>query len=119
MAIRGRFDLVIFDWAGTTGDFGCQAPVIALREAFARRGVVVSDAQARRDMGKAKADHVRALLEDAVVAKLWSAARGAAADDADVAALMTDLGPLMRDQAGRAARLIGGACSMLDVLRAE
>jgi phosphonoacetaldehyde hydrolase len=119
VAIRDRFDLVILDWAGTMVDFGCHAPVIALREAFAGRGVAISDAQARRDMGKAKADHVRALLQDPVVAKLWSAARGVAADDADVAALMTDLGPLMRDQAVRAARLIGGARSMLDALRAE
>jgi phosphonoacetaldehyde hydrolase len=119
MAIRGRFDLVIFDWAGTTVDFGCQAPVIALREAFALRGVVISEAQARRDMGKAKADHVRALLQDAAVDKAWTEACGRAADDADVQALMTDLAPLMRDQAARAARLIDGTRSAVEVLQAQ
>jgi phosphonoacetaldehyde hydrolase len=118
-AIRDRFDLVIFDWAGTMVDFGCRAPVIALLEAFARRGVVISDAQARRDMGKAKADHVRALLQNPVVAKAWVEVRGAAADDGDVAALMADLGPLMRDQAARAARLIDGARKTVETLRAE
>jgi phosphonoacetaldehyde hydrolase len=119
MAIRERFDLVIFDWAGTMVDFGCLAPVIALRMAFARRGVTVSDAQVRRDMGKSKADHVRCLLDDPDVARAWVLAHGTAAADADVAALMTDLGPLLRDQAARAARLIDGARSTVEALRAE
>jgi phosphonoacetaldehyde hydrolase len=119
MAIRDRFDLVIFDWAGTMVDFGCHAPVLALREAFALQGVAVSDAQARRDMGKPKADHVRALIQDPAIAKAWTAARGRAADDADIQKLMTALAPLMRDQAARAARLIDGARSAVEALRAE
>lgn len=119
MAIRDRFDLVILDWEGTMVDFGCHAPVIALREAFARRGVVISDVQARRDMGKPKVDHVRALLEDPAIGKAWTQACGRAADDTDVQGLMTELGPLMRDQAARAARLIDGARSTVEQLRAE
>ncbi len=70
-------------------------------------------------MGKAKIDHVRALLRDPEVAQAWMNVRGAAAEEPDVAALMTDLGPLMRDQAGRAARLIDGARSTVEALRAE
>jgi phosphonoacetaldehyde hydrolase len=119
MAIRGRFDLVILDWAGTMVDFGCQAPVAALREAFALRGVAITDSQARRDMGKAKQDHVRALLRDASVAAAWIGARGAEPSEADVDALMIDLAPLMRDQAERSARLIEGARAVIDALRAE
>ena len=65
MSLARRFDLVIFDWAGTMVDFGCRAPVNALLEAFGRRGVSLSEQEVRRDMGKAKADHVRALLDDA------------------------------------------------------
>ena len=76
MSLRERFDLVILDWAGTMVDFGCQAPVRALLEAFAAEGVVIDVASARRDMGKSKADHVRALLQIPVVAAAWSAARG-------------------------------------------
>jgi phosphonoacetaldehyde hydrolase len=56
------FDLVIFDWAGTMVDFGCRAPIAALLEAFARHGVTLDEATAREDMGKAKADHLWALL---------------------------------------------------------
>jgi phosphonoacetaldehyde hydrolase len=118
MAIRDRFDLVILDWAGTMVDFGCQAPVIALKQAFARRGVQLSDAQARRDMGKAKVDHVRALLHDPAVAGDWMSARGGAPLESDIAALMADLDPLMREQAMRASRLIDGGRGAVDALRA-
>jgi phosphonoacetaldehyde hydrolase len=119
MAIRDRFDLVIFDWAGTMVDFGCHAPVNALRAAFAKRAVDISEAQARRDMGKAKADHVRALLADPCIAQAWEKVRGRRADDDDVRALMTDLGPLMREQAARSAQLIEGARAVVEALRAQ
>jgi phosphonoacetaldehyde hydrolase len=118
MSIRDRFDLVILDWAGTVVDFGCQAPVAALREAFAKRGVAITDTQARRDMGKSKVDHVRALLQDASVAAAWIGARGTEPCNSDVSALMADLEPLMRDQAARSAQLIEGASSLIKTLRA-
>ena len=119
MAIRDRFDLVILDWAGTMVDFGCHAPVSALRAAFAQRAVDLSERQARRDMGKAKEDHVRALLADPGVAQAWEEAQGRRADEEDVRALMIDLGPLMREQAARAAQLIDGARIVVEALRAE
>ncbi len=112
------FDLVIFDWAGTMVDFGCRAPVAALIEAFARRGVALDEAAARADMGKAKADHVRALLARPEVAAAWRSATGAPSTEADVAALMEDLGPLMRTAAAEAAELIPGAAETVKALRA-
>ena len=112
------FDLVIFDWAGTMVDFGCRAPVAALVEAFARRGVTLDAATARADMGKAKADHVRALLACPHVAAAWTEAVGVAPGEADVGALMTDLGPLMREAAAQAAELIPGAAETAQAVRA-
>ena len=112
------FDLVIFDWAGTMVDFGCRAPIEALVAAFSRRGVALNEAAARVDMGKAKADHVRALLARPDVAKDWHAATGALPIETDVDALMVDLGPLMTQAAGRAAQLIPGAAKVAADLRA-
>ena len=100
------FDLVIFDWAGTMVDFGCLAPVQALKAAFARQGVTLEDEAARADMGKAKDAHVRALLDRSDVASAWVAARGVAPIETDVARIMADLGPLMRDAAEASAQLI-------------
>ena len=114
----GAYDLVIFDWAGPMVDFGCRAPVAALVEAFARRGVQLDEAAARADMGKAKADHVRAALARPEVAAAWTAATGAAPGDDDVTALMEDLGPLMQAAASEASALIPGAAETAAALRA-
>ena len=111
------FDLVIFDWAGTMVDFGCRAPVGALIAAFARRGVDLDEPTVRADMGKAKADHVRALLARPEVAAAWVRANGAASGEADVAVLMADLEPLMRDAAAAASALIPGAAATVAELR--
>ena len=35
-----QFEAVIFDWAGTTVDFGCMAPVQAFVEGLDRKSVV-------------------------------------------------------------------------------
>jgi phosphonoacetaldehyde hydrolase len=118
MSLRDRFDLVVLDWAGTMVDFGCAAPVKALVEAFAAEGVAIEAASARQDMGKPKADHVRALLQIPVVATAWRAARGHAADESDVELLMNRLGPLMREYASEAATLIPGARETVEGLRA-
>ena len=114
----GAFDLVIFDWAGTMVDFGCRAPVVALTTAFARRGVTLDAPTVREDMGKAKADHVRALLARAGVAAAWTSAHGASPTEHDVATLMHDLEPLMREAAALAAELIPGAAQIVAEFRA-
>ena len=119
MRIADRFDLVIFDWAGTMVDFGCRAPVLALLEVFAQRGVPITEAEARADMGKAKAAHVDALLAMPRVATAWQAARGVAPSAADSAAIVSDLGPMMAEQAGRMATLIDGARATVEGLRAR
>jgi phosphonoacetaldehyde hydrolase len=118
VSLKDHFDLVIFDWAGTMVDFGCEAPVRALIEGFAADGVVIDEATARRDMGKAKSDHVRSLLGDPAVAAAWRARHHRASNEADVEALIVRLGPLMREHAARASTLIPGARQTFDRLRA-
>lgn len=109
---------VIFDWAGTMVDFGCMAPVRALQALFTGEGVAISDAEARRDMGKAKLDHLRALLEASAMAERWAAAKGAAPNEADVMRLYEKLVPLMREAAAASAQLIPGAAQAADALKA-
>jgi phosphonoacetaldehyde hydrolase len=117
MTLKDRFDLVIFDWAGTMVDFGCAAPIRALIEAFAQEGVTIDSLHARRDMGKSKVDHVRSLLSYPQVADAWLARHGRRADERDIDNLMARLGPLMRDHAARASTLIPGARATFDRLR--
>jgi phosphonoacetaldehyde hydrolase len=109
---------VVFDWAGTMIDFGCVAPVQALRSAFAAEGAPITDAEARRDMGVAKRDHVRALLAAARVRQAWTAAHDAAPDEGDVDRLHDALEPLMRAAAAERSTLIPGAVEVFAGLRA-
>jgi phosphonoacetaldehyde hydrolase len=109
---------VVFDWAGTMIDFGCMAPVQALIEVFAEEGLVLAGDEARRDMGRAKLDHLRALLADPTVAPRWAALEGAPASEADVARLYQRLEPAMRAAAAKSSRLIPGAAELVGQLRA-
>jgi phosphonoacetaldehyde hydrolase len=108
---------VVFDWAGTMVDFGCQAPVQALLDTFAAHGVTLSVEDARRDMGRAKRDHIAALLAWPSVSAAWAEATGAAPSEADAEAVYADLEPRMAEAAGRFGDLIPGAAETVAALR--
>ncbi|MFC2947031.1 phosphonoacetaldehyde hydrolase [Virgibacillus sediminis] len=62
---------VIFDWAGTTVDFGCFAPVNAFINVFKEAGIKVTMEEARAPMGLLKIDHIRAILNMPRISGLW------------------------------------------------
>jgi phosphonoacetaldehyde hydrolase len=85
--------LVIFDWAGTTIDFGSCAPVTAFVRTFAAHGVSVTTAEARGPMGLPKRDHLRAMLQVQAVAQRWREAHGRDWIDNDLTRLYDDFLP--------------------------
>jgi phosphonoacetaldehyde hydrolase len=109
---------VVFDWAGTMVDFGCRAPVDALIGVFAGEGVVLSAEETRRDMGKAKHDHLTALLAEPGIASRWRDLKGEAATDADIERLYQKLVPAMTVAAAKASTLIPGAAETAAALTA-
>ena len=48
MQTHNHIEAVIFDWAGTTVDYGCFAPVQAFMEAFGHFGIEVTMEETRR-----------------------------------------------------------------------
>lgn len=58
-----RIEAVIFDWAGTTVDYGCFAPVQAFKDAFNAYGIDPTFDQIREPMGMLKIDHIKRMLE--------------------------------------------------------
>jgi phosphonoacetaldehyde hydrolase len=109
--------LVVFDWAGTTIDYGCQAPTGAFVAAFAERGVAVTTAEARGPMGLHKKDHIRAMLESPAVARKWQAAAGRNWTEADVESLYKLVTPLQVEAATRFGTLIPGTRKCVADLR--
>jgi phosphonoacetaldehyde hydrolase len=108
---------VIFDWAGTMVDFGCMAPVEALIDAFAAQGIAITASEARRDMGRAKRDHVAAILDEPSIIARWTSAKGAPPQIADGDAIYQALEPLMAAAATRCAELIPGAAAVVAQLQ--
>lgn len=69
---------VVFDWAGTTVDFGSQGPVQAFVESFGHFNVAISPAEAREPMGMGKREHVAALCAMPRITRAWQDAHGSA-----------------------------------------
>ena len=63
---------VLFDWAGTTVDYGSRALVEAFVEAFRRSGIELTAAEARGPMGRAKRDHIAAIFALPRVVEAWA-----------------------------------------------
>ena len=78
------FDAVILDWAGTTVDYGCFAPVQAFAEAFGEYGIQPTMDEIRGPMGMLKRDHVRTMLEMERISGEWERIHGRAFTQEDV-----------------------------------
>ena len=109
--------LVIFDWAGTVIDFGCQAPTGAFVQALAESGVSITLREARGPMGLRKKDHLRALLSVQDIGQHWHAAHNRAWTEVDVDALYQRVTPLQVAAAKQYGRLVPGVPECVAELR--
>jgi phosphonoacetaldehyde hydrolase len=115
--VTGRIKAVVFDWAGTTIDYGSLAPVEAFVRAFAEAGVELSPGEARSPMGLAKKEHTRALCAMPAVRERWRAAHGREPGEGDVERLYGRLEPMIQEAALRRSRPIPGMPELAAELR--
>ncbi|MGL4653163.1 phosphonoacetaldehyde hydrolase [Cetobacterium sp.] len=69
--MKKQIKAVIFDWAGTTVDYGCFAPLDVFVQVFKEIGIEISYEEARKPMGMLKIDHIKALLKMERIHALW------------------------------------------------
>lgn len=91
---------IIFDWAGTTVDFGCFAPVNVFIDIFKEAGIDVTMAEAREPMGMLKIDHIRAMLNMPRISAEWERVHGRSFDEQDVHDLYKDFEPALLTSLG-------------------
>ncbi|MDR1454488.1 MAG: phosphonoacetaldehyde hydrolase [Tannerella sp.] len=103
---------IVCDWAGTTVDFGCMAPAKVFVDVFARQGIDISLAEARRPMGLAKRDHIEALLREPAIVARWKTRFGRAPDAADSDFLYGRLEPQLAETVVRHNDLIPGTLGL-------
>lgn len=80
----GKIEGIILDWAGTTIDYGCFAPLQVFIEVFENRDVSITAEEARKPMGLLKIDHIRALCEMPRIKKEWVNVHGLEPSDQDI-----------------------------------
>ena len=111
--------LVVLDWAGTTVDFGCFAPVASFANALGRHGVEATAEQVRRPMGLAKRDHLRALLAAPELAGQFRARHGRDWTEADVDRIYDEYIPLQLEAVGAHDRLVPGLLKVVEAIRSR
>ncbi|SIO61629.1 phosphonoacetaldehyde hydrolase [Singulisphaera sp. GP187] len=110
-------EAVIFDWAGTTIDYGSRAPTQVFLEIFKQRGVEITVAEARGPMGRAKRDHIAAVASLPRVAAEWRQRFGHEPTDADVQAMYDDFLPLQKATLAQGSNVIPGIPQAIAALR--
>jgi phosphonoacetaldehyde hydrolase len=109
--------LVIFDWAGTTVDFGSCAPAAAFTQVFARHGVAVSDGASRAPMGANKRDHLIAMLKNPEVAAAWKTTHGRDWNDHDIDTMYEEFIPVQLQAIEKHADLVPGLVEVVREIR--
>lgn len=82
--MEGRIEAVIFDWAGTTVDYGCFAPVQAFISAFEEFGITPTVEEVRKPMGMLKRDHIKTMMNMNRIHELWIKVHGTDFTEEDV-----------------------------------
>lgn len=90
-----KIKAVVFDWAGTTVDYGCFAPLNVFIEIFKRRGIDVTMEEARKPMGKLKIDHIREMCEMDRIKNIWADNFGGFPTEEDVNKLYAEFEPML------------------------
>jgi len=113
----GPVTAVVFDWAGTTIDFGSLAPIKAFCGLFEEHGVPITLAEARAPMGAEKREHIAALLAMPRIRQAWVDVKGSEPTEADIDALYDQFIPVQKAAIAERTTLIPGARETFEYLR--
>ncbi|WDZ52879.1 phosphonoacetaldehyde hydrolase [Acinetobacter vivianii] len=112
-----QLQAVVFDWAGTTVDFGSRAPILAFMALFKDNKIELTIEEARAPMGLEKRDHIAAVLKMPRVAQLWKEIYGSEVTVADIDRLYQDFIPYQLKSIPQCSALIPGALAVFDNIK--
>lgn len=108
---------VIFDWAGTTVDFGCFAPTGVFIEVFKQRGIHISIDEARAPMGLHKRDHIREICQMPRIASEWKSIHGSCCKESDIEAMFNDFVPLQMRVLENYCQIVPGLLEAVEIIK--
>ena len=113
--IRG----VIFDWAGTTVDYGCFAPLNVFLSIFSKHGIDISIDEARAPMGLPKIEHIREILKTKRITDLFKKQNGRFFIEDDVAMFYSEFEPALMEILPNYSEPIKGVTTVVSLLRED
>ncbi len=117
MNTENRIQLAVFDWAGTTVDYGSSAPMVVFEEIFRNAGIILTRAQINGPMGMEKKAHIRSLLSIASASEQWSAKYGRSWNEEDVTALYEQFEARLAQVVAEYSTPIDGVVETMEQLR--
>lgn len=112
-----KIKAVIFDWAGTTVDYGCFAPLEVFVKIFKEKNIEITVSEARAFMGMMKKDHIRELTKLDSVKKQWNTLYSREPNEADVDELYEIFQPKMMSLLEQYAEPVPGILDTVKFLR--
>jgi len=117
VTIKTSVKAIIFDWAGTTVDYGSRAPMGAFVKLFESEGIEMTSAQARIPMGISKWEHINFLLNLPEIQSQWLEIHEISHTDADVDRLLDVFVPMNKVSILECGQLIPGVATLAKALR--
>lgn len=108
---------IIFDWGGTTVDYGASSALIAFIEIFQKNGIDITWEEVRKPMGIAKIDHIRALLQMKRIANLWKEKYGEIPREKEAQELFKEYEPALLKMIPLHSELLKGVLEVVAKLR--
>ena len=112
-----KVELVVFDWAGTTVDFGSSAPTEVFSEVFSEAGIELSRSEINAPMGMEKKDHIRSLLSSENGNRQWLEKNGRPWNEEDVEDLYQRFEAVLRKMVGDHSAPLQGVTETVAELR--
>ncbi|CAN0352631.1 unnamed protein product, partial [Ectocarpus sp. 4 AP-2014] len=104
---------------GRSVDFGSRAPIAAIQAAFELAGVPVAEEEARRPMGRAKRDHLQAILDQPAFRTRWLAAKQTEPTEGDLDSIYEEFLTLQAECVVRHSGLIDGCLDAIAACRGK
>lgn len=82
--MKQNIKMVVFDWAGTTVDYGSSAPAEVFDRIFKAEGIKFTRSEINGPMGMEKKAHIRALLSLETGTRQWEVVKGKTWTEDDV-----------------------------------
>lgn len=112
-----QISMVVFDWAGTTVDYGSCAPMDVFKMIFDEAGVTLSRQEINGPMGLEKKAHIRSLLSLENAKQHWNDRYGRVWNEDDVNELYEKFEAKLREVVADYSKPIEGVVETIEKLR--